>query len=330
MTINLCNGIPIFIRILGARIFGPAVTAGALLVGACACGDASIEEEKIGSVQLDIPPREQWRNGHGYCGETSLQSIALHYGAWVSQQVVRDAAGGELLLAVNETKALDALHFDYENWDYEKTSAPQFQQFATWLKGQMVQGHPVIFAAYLSESSDLEYDHIMPAVGIDFRRASGYDAQDTLSFNTNFGGRVRRTFGASWGTRQSCINDSNAGGCIPQGVDYGIAVLGITDRKRATLPVRLVMARNAEPNVSLGESAETMQTTVTVSGLTKGRSYALLRYDKAKNVPTDAMAAGFLASKYDKRVDFTATGNTWAESDTFDSDGVAYYRCVPR
>jgi hypothetical protein len=27
------------------------------------------------SVVLDIPPRLQWNNGNGYCGETALQSI---------------------------------------------------------------------------------------------------------------------------------------------------------------------------------------------------------------------------------------------------------------
>jgi hypothetical protein len=27
------------------------------------------------SVILDIPPRLQWGDGHGYCGETSLQAI---------------------------------------------------------------------------------------------------------------------------------------------------------------------------------------------------------------------------------------------------------------
>lgn len=31
------------------------------------------------TVLLDIPPRLQWNNGNGYCGETALQSIGMLY-----------------------------------------------------------------------------------------------------------------------------------------------------------------------------------------------------------------------------------------------------------
>jgi hypothetical protein len=31
------------------------------------------------TVLLDIPPRLQWHNGNGYCGETALQSIGMSY-----------------------------------------------------------------------------------------------------------------------------------------------------------------------------------------------------------------------------------------------------------
>ena len=29
------------------------------------------------SILLDIPPRLQWENGHGYCGETAIQSFGM-------------------------------------------------------------------------------------------------------------------------------------------------------------------------------------------------------------------------------------------------------------
>jgi hypothetical protein len=41
---------------------------------------------------LDIPPRFQWENGHGFCGETSIQSISLYYGSYISQNQVRKLA----------------------------------------------------------------------------------------------------------------------------------------------------------------------------------------------------------------------------------------------
>lgn len=46
------------------------------------------------SVQLDMPPRLQWPNNNGYCGETSLQMAGLYYGAWISQYAARAAGGG--------------------------------------------------------------------------------------------------------------------------------------------------------------------------------------------------------------------------------------------
>ena len=30
------------------------------------------------TVILDIPPRLQWENGHGYCGETAIQSFGIY------------------------------------------------------------------------------------------------------------------------------------------------------------------------------------------------------------------------------------------------------------
>jgi hypothetical protein len=44
----------------------------------------SIEEEKHSkvcisrTVLLEIPARLQWENGHGYCGETAIQSFGMY------------------------------------------------------------------------------------------------------------------------------------------------------------------------------------------------------------------------------------------------------------
>ena len=42
------------------------------------------------STQLDIPPRHQWDNYNGYCGECSIQQIGLYYGMYVSQYRIRE------------------------------------------------------------------------------------------------------------------------------------------------------------------------------------------------------------------------------------------------
>jgi hypothetical protein len=283
-----------------------------------------------GSRQLPIPPRNQWPDGDGYCGEMSIQSIALYYGAWISEEVARTVAGGELLLGSNATKALAALHVDHVDWD-SSAPKPQFQSFVSWMKGYVASGVPCIYAIYLTDGNDdPDYDHIVPAVGVTYGDLSTYAASDTLTSNDNFDDQLTRAFGTLSGTRASCAYSSTQGGCIPQDVDYGVAFLGFLDAQHVTLPVSIKVPGDSEPNTSLGASPSALTATVSVSGLQSGAHYSLLRYDDYTKVPEDASAAGFLASSYTSRVDFTATGATWdyADPKTFPSNGAVYYRCV--
>jgi hypothetical protein len=276
------------------------------------------------SGPLDIPPRDQWTNGDGYCGETSIQSIGLFYGAWISQQLLRTLAGGELLLGSNETKALDALHFHYSLFA-NQSAQPQLQSFLAWLESNLTNGVPCVFAAYVTDGNDdPDYDHIMPAVG--------WAPNDVLVFNDNFGDRLMRPASTLSGTRQSCSYDTAHGGCIPAGTDYGVAITGLADDAHATLPVSISVGQSSEPNVSTGASPSAMNAMVTVAGLQPGQSYALLRYDDYTKVPTAATAAQMLTSPYSSRQDFTATASSWSWADpkTFPSNGATYYRCVPR
>jgi hypothetical protein len=284
------------------------------------------------SAQLDIPPRQQWENDGGYCGETSIQAIGLYYGAWISQKVVRAVAGGELLIGVNEEAALGALHLAHTTWD-TAAPEPQFESFVAWTKSHLEQRVPVIYAIYLTDGiDDPDYDHIVPAMGITAASASGYAAADTLISSDNFGDRIERSVGGLAGTRASCASSSTQGGCVPRDVDYGVAITGITDARTATLPLRIKVPVDHEPNVSVGESASPLTASVEVSALQPGHNYALLRYDDYTKVPTSATAADFLASSYSHRVDFTADGPAWTYADpvSFPSSGATYYRCVPR
>jgi hypothetical protein len=280
---------------------------------------------------LDVPPRLQWKNGHGYCGETSIQSIGLHFGAWISQQVIRDLAKGELLLGVNEHKALSALHFDFVTWDSDSPT-PQFESFAVWMKQQLLKGRPTIFTVFITDGDgDPDYDHIMPAVGIRSTSATAFDRNDVLVFNTNLGAQLERALKDLVGTRKSCSTRGQEGGSVPKKIDYGVALKGIKDKRQATLPVSLSVSSAEEPNVSLKESPSQMTATATVGALQPGQRYALLRYDDFKSVPTDASAQGFLKSRYAQKVEFTADGATWTYRDQrpFSSDRAIYYRCVP-
>jgi hypothetical protein len=264
----------------------------------------------------------------------SIQSIGLYYGTWVSEQLSRTLGGGTQILIgtdTNATPVLDALKFTHLEWDNAGAPQPQFQSFMVWLKNQIGVGHPVIFGAYLTDgNNDPDYDHIMPATGIAFTDATAYDPGDVLTWSDNFGDRIQRAANAISATRASCSFSSGQGGCIPQDVDYGVAVTGIVDPRHVTFPVSLTVASSSEPNVSAGDSPVPMTATVTVSGLTAGNEYSLLRYDDHTNVPGSASAADYAASAYTHRTDFAATTATWTLQDpnTFASDGSATYRCV--
>lgn len=69
---------------------------------------------------------------------------------------------------------------------------------------------------------------------------------------------------------------------------------------------------------------------MTVSALTAGLKYALLRYNSAAALPTTGTAATFLASAYSARTNFTAKAATWVYTDPTPivSSGTVYYRCV--
>jgi hypothetical protein len=281
--------------------------------------------------QLPIPARVQWQNSNGYCGETSIQSIALYYGTWASQQLVRTLAGGtQVLVGTNSPQVLTALQLTFTQWD-NSVAAPQFQGFLVWLKGNLALGYPAYFGAYLTDgNNDPDYDHIMPATGIAYTTLPTYDAADVLTYNDNFGDQIMRPASALSATRASCAYSSTQGGCIPQDVDYGIAVTGVVDPQHVTFPVGLSVPSPSEPNVSTGASPASLTGTVTVSGLAAGGKYSLLRYDDYTKVPAAASAAGYASSSYTHRTDFTATGPTWTLVDpaTFSSDGSATYRCV--
>ena len=80
---------------LRARPVAPLLAA---LVAAAACAAALAPLPRAAAaracVKLDMPPRVQWQDNDGYCGETSVQMAALYYGAYVSQYVARAAGGG--------------------------------------------------------------------------------------------------------------------------------------------------------------------------------------------------------------------------------------------
>src|SRR5579859_5092677 len=66
----------------------------------------------------ELPPRLQWNENYGYCGEVSLIVAGLYYGQYCSQFTARalasphlpqSAKGSQLLLGINDKAAATAM-----------------------------------------------------------------------------------------------------------------------------------------------------------------------------------------------------------------------------
>ncbi|CAM2725598.1 unnamed protein product [Rotaria socialis] len=182
------------------------------------------------SVQLDIPPRRQWAHGHGYCGETVVQSFGLYNGAWISQQLVRDVNHGEYLIhhltpeddqqrrprggggGGDPLVTLTTLKFCYDAWDHENTPQPQFPSYCLWIKRCLLQGFPIMFRTKFNE---FFAGHIMPIIGIDYSNENTYDERDNVYYYSLFNrGIIKQPLselGNDPGALPFCCN----WGCVP-------------------------------------------------------------------------------------------------------------------
>ena len=280
---------------------------------------SSSSQQKI-NVLLDIPPRLQWQNNSGYCGACSIQQIAAYYGSYVSQYICRKIVNPsqkiEVLIGLNENKVLNALSFTYEQWNWRKRK--KWKKYLVWTKQHLYKGVPVIITAYIKGMNDPDYDHIMPAVGVNSSNRNKYNNHDELIFNDNFVLQHRmRTF--------SSLPDRSYTYALPTRYNYGCAVTGIQDDEGITLPVYLSIDSWDEPNVTKGKSPASLSGKVQISSLTPGKSYLLLRYDDYKDVPSK----NFHDSNFSSSTSFIATKETQSFNVQFISDGVAMFRCIP-
>ena len=302
-----------------------------VFLACCAFLALAVPGRDAAAQTLPIPPRLQWDDNNGYCGETSIQQIALYYGTYVSQyrarEIIDPSQRTDVLIDENNGPVLDALRLTYEYWSHS-VREPQYKKFLLWVKQHIHSGHPVIMAVYYNDSEDWneDYDHIVPAVGVRSSSWSRYLGADKLVFHDNYTRRsFTRRFSRMWDDRDMEGNGWDYEFCVPKYQDYGCAVTGVRDELGETRPVRLEIDRWDEPNLIHGEAAQVLHAAGTVSGLTPGQSYLLLRYDNYGAVPARDFAS---SGGYTWALNFTASGDTYSFGDEFLSDGVVIYRCV--
>lgn len=314
------------------------------------------------SASNAIPPRLQWNENFGYCGEVSFISAGLYYGQYLSQYDARAIASkntpqskssSQLLIGVNDTYAATQMHLTYAEWN--TTSETSTNQFLAWVKGEVAAGYPVAIGIYTNEylfygktspsAGDPDYDHIVPVTGVASNSPlnSTYYASDVITFSDNglwtgtSNGQPQYVFSYPFGTFEASRRTANAKtgsvySVTNDNANYGVAITGIVDQSRETVPVRLATSVNYEsPEIKNGSNTRPasmpLTLTVSVSGLTPGTAYNLYRYNAMASVPNSAFNAN-AASAYEKW-SFVATGTSYVTTENIQSSDEAIYRAVP-
>jgi hypothetical protein len=309
----------------------------------------------------DIPPRLQWNENFGYCGEVSMISAGLYYGQYLSQYTARAIASqntpqylakSQLMLGVNDQYAAEKMHLKAIAWD---TSAEKnTRQFLTWIKQNVLKGYPVIIGIYTNEylfynkknpkAGDPDFDHIVPVFGIgshhSLNRTDYYD-DDVIYFSDNglWGNSSYPPYIFSYPFALFQANRSQANaknGSIyslsNSGSNYGIAIAGIIDLNGDTLPIRVDTNLNDEkPEIENGTNfpPDPMPLTliITLSHLELHILYNLYRYHDLELVP-DSHFNAHAAQAYEKWQIQIDEGSTFVMTQQIQSDEVAVYRAV--
>jgi hypothetical protein len=301
---------------------------------------------------LNLPPRPQWHGNYGYCGETAFVAAGLYYGQYLSQYdaraaatpgVAQNAIDSQLLLGVNDQKAASRMSLTSEVW--QPAAGRTTDQFLSWVTRHLALGHPVIIGVYMNQrlfddddspaAGDPDYDHIVPVFGFQ----GGGTVPERLQFSDNglwpVGGPPRFVFAPRF---PAFIRDRRQANASPApysldggGNDYGIAITGIADRHRQTLPVRVDTDPRSEPPIADGAADRPapipLRLRITVSALAPGTPYRLYRYHRLEDVPDREFNAN--AARAFQRWDFDGTSEPFTLPLDIESDEIAVFRAVP-
>jgi len=309
----------------------------------------------------DLPPRFQWGSNYGYCGEVAFISANLYYGQYLSQYDARILANGttnqnressQLLLGVNDANAATRMHLNMTRWNGTGTTP-----FLPWVKRNIVEGKPVIIGVYANSylfdgdssanAGNSEYDHIVPVHSITSTHTltdlTVY-SDDTLTFSDNglYGDdtpagspyNFRYSLGLFPRTRAKANARNGPVYSLPLNVpNYGVAITGIKDAYKETVPVRIKTSVNYEiPEIVDGSNtrpaSRNITLTTTVSGLKPGITYKLYRYNSMAAVPDGSFNAN-AAKASNAWTIMNSSGTTYTLSQTILSSQTVAYRAVP-
>ncbi len=234
------------------RLSFPVALAGLCLMCAACSRDPGFAPP-LDAVRLPIADRA-WAPGappEGWCGEASVQMVALHFGVFVPQAVAH-ALGRPAHVDLWEDDlptALRALGLEFETFEGRGEAA-----LLTFTVGHLRRGHPVILGVKLVPSPHPQQavDHLMPAVGF---------GPGGLVVDTNFPQGQQAVPWAALRARDGLSLSS------PQGRQFAWAVTG-PGGVAGTRPVSVQVAP---------EQGQPLDVEVRVEGLEAGRAYRLLQ-----------------------------------------------------
>ena len=266
-----------------------------------------------------MPPRFQWVNNDGYCGEVSTIAAGLKYGQYFSQYDLRDIATGsqltEYLVGVNDEAAAQKIGLVSTEFDWKENTG-NTENYLAWIKKMTRKGYAVTMTVYMNyylfygislpTAGDAEYDHIVSVSSIESNYDDDlYHDNDILIFSDHglWSPRVtgpvylfNSSFQSIIGTREQSNSKTGTVYTLPLSSkttcsNYGIAHSGVIDSNGDTVPVHITTSVNFESPEIVNKSekrpeAMKLELQMTISGLQQGVQYNIYRYDDERNVPT--------------------------------------------
>jgi hypothetical protein len=149
-----------------------------------------------------LKPFYQWENNDGYCGEVSMMEAGLGNGQWMSQFNARLICGtglsqsgpngacaahknqvnynAQLLIEspgtgvsgphtyANSALCLSNSQLNATTYNYsaQSTGMTGYEEYMSWVKQQIIDGHQVTIAVLLNGGSDPQYDHEVAVIKI--------------------------------------------------------------------------------------------------------------------------------------------------------------------
>lgn len=290
-----------------------------------------------------MPPRLQWLQNGGYCGEVSTVAAGLRWGQYLSQYDVRDIATGSqfkyYLLGENDIPTAIALRLNYST--YPNTCVPDNKRtcshaFLSWMKYMARRGFSVTFTVYMNQwlftgnpdynAGNSDYDHIVSLYSwSSLHDDDGYYDDDVLTFSdhglwnddpqqpppylftynlSEFQGS-RRQANAHRGNIYTLPDVCKSG-------NFGVAHRGPADPDGVLLSASIACSANFESPHIASRSEDRppgmpLQLTVSITGTQLGVDYKAYIYGNSSKVPVKRFNE--LAADADDVLPFTGDGS---------------------